>query len=141
MKRYIMLTSSLLVAAIILTTVVFCLVLQYQVDTVHLAPVAVESPELGDVENPDDSASQSISTTTDEETSSLQYEPIPLRDLDLTPAQATVAEFIGLDVATASITSAMQACAVSLLGEARVSEIVVGATPSMVEMWQLKGCL
>ena len=141
MKRYILLMSCLLVAALVLSVLVYYLVAQYQrtlpvvgeVATQRTATTATSTSVL-----PGEVGSTRVDAPT---TSAPVYETIPLRDMSLTPTQATALEFIGMDQETAEITPAMQACAVERLGEARIAEIIAGDTPTVGELWQLKGCL
>lgn len=139
MKRYIIITSLLLLSALILSVFVFYLVLQYQAVT-EAAPLG-GTPGGDVVQN-----TEPVMGTIDQNentvpTSTSQYETIPLRDLELSPVQTSAIEFVGMDVETAEITPAMQACAVSKLDEARVVEIVAGAAPTVSELWQLKSCM
>lgn len=61
----------------------------------------------------------------------------------LSSGQEQVLETIGIDPASlpTSITPEQEACAVSILGEARVNEIKAGATPTVIEAYRVKECL
>ncbi len=70
------------------------------------------------------------------ETSSVDKNPA------LSPAQESALEKIGIDPATlpTSITSEMENCFVSKLGESRVSEIKTGDSPTPTEIFTTRSC-
>jgi len=89
---------------------------------------------VGDVA---DERAAPASTTTPE----VPPEGIPLRDLPLSDTQRSLLGGVGIDVETFTITPAMQRCADARLGAQRMSEIIAGAAPSVVEVSRLLPCL
>ncbi len=66
---------------------------------------------------------------------------IPLRDLQIEAAQEKAIEAVGIDPATFVITKDMLVCAQETLGAERVSVIIAGDSPTIVEMGKLFPCL
>ncbi len=62
---------------------------------------------------------------------------------NLSPAQQQALEMVGIEPESLpqSFTEEQLTCFVSILGQARVDEIKAGATPSMSEYYQAKGCM
>lgn len=60
----------------------------------------------------------------------------------LNTEQEALLESVGIDTTKipTTITSEQQECAISILGEERVDEIINGSLPSIIEIFQAKGC-
>lgn len=61
----------------------------------------------------------------------------------LNPNQERVLETVGIDPAAVptKITPEQAACFVEVLGQARVDEIIAGATPSLLEILRARSCI
>ncbi len=61
----------------------------------------------------------------------------------LNTSQEKALEAIGIDPAKipSTFTPAQEACGIKVLGEARISEIKAGSSPSATELFSLKGCM
>jgi hypothetical protein len=60
----------------------------------------------------------------------------------LNTEQEALLESVGIDTSKipTSITAEQQDCAISILGEERVNEIINGSLPSIIEIFQVKSC-
>ncbi len=123
MKKFLIISVSLLIGAIIATVATFLYVTK-------------ELPE---------SSQESTSVTETEAVPAAPHETVedgvPLRDLPLSDGQKSALDTVGIDVDTFVITPAMQACAADKLGAARMEEIIAGAAPSFFETTKLLPCL
>jgi len=59
----------------------------------------------------------------------------------LSPTQKAIAEKVGIDVESMTITPEMIACAQEKLGIARTQEIAEGSTPTILEALSLAACI
>ena len=150
MKKFLIISGSFLVGALVATVLVFWYV------TVNL-PAAPKVP-------PNESLKEDIpaAPTTTVTTDSVVAEPesnkqpellespelptvpaagIALRDVPLSDGQRTLLAGVGIEVETFVITPAMQRCAESTLGAVRLQAIIGGAAPSVLETTRLLPCL
>ncbi|MCA9362379.1 hypothetical protein KC906_03305 [Candidatus Kaiserbacteria bacterium] len=128
MKRFLIVSTILLILAILCSIFVYILVtlqLQPSAPAARERVVASTSPE------------QSTSPASD----TVPVVGVPLRDLPLRDTQRSTLETFGIDVETLVITPAMQSCAVEKLGDARMAEILAGAAPGILETAALLPCL
>ncbi|MFA5755086.1 MAG: hypothetical protein WC909_01830 [Candidatus Paceibacterota bacterium] len=60
----------------------------------------------------------------------------------LNTEQEALLESAGIDTTKipTTVTAEQQECAISILGEERVNEIINGSLPSVIEIFQAKGC-
>lgn len=119
MKKFLLITGSLLIIALLAVIAVFCY-LSFQLKSSQV--------------------SGTVEPATNEQGKVID-KGIPLRDLPLTEGQRSTLETVGVDVDTFEITPAMQACAEAKLGNERMAEIIGGSAPTMIETTQLTGCL
>lgn len=74
-------------------------------------------------------------------TETVPEEGIPLPTQSLTAGQKSVAKAIGVDLDTFVITSQMVHCVEEKIGTTRTTEIRDGATPTMLEVARIAGCI
>lgn len=129
MKKFLIISGSFLVGAIIATILVFWYV-SAQLSSVK-PPSSVPSSD-GNKATP---SAEMVS-----EESAVSREGIPLNSLPLSDGQKSTLETMGVDVETFVITPAMQLCAEEKLGAARMEEIINGAEPSFLEATKLISC-
>lgn len=127
MKKFLIISGSLLLGAIIATVFVFWYV---------TAELPASSSTAVEVET-----SQTQVDENEIEDPVVVSEGIPLRNLPLGDGQKSVLDTVGVEVETFVITPAMQTCALEKLGEARMSEIIAGEAPSLLETTRLLPCL
>ncbi|MCA9354534.1 MAG: hypothetical protein KC877_03380 [Candidatus Kaiserbacteria bacterium] len=125
MKKFLIISGSFLLGALVATVLVFWYVLQ------NIPQPAAGSAQTNETTSADTEGVASSDATTG----------IPLRDLALSDAQLSVLDKVGIDVDTFVITPAMQSCAAETLGSARFSEVLGGAAPSVLETTRLLPCL
>ena len=124
MKRFLIITFSLLAFALVVSVITYIFVvaqIQNQSSTVKSAPASAET---------------SVAAS-----ASVPAEGIPLRDIPLTDTQKSTLETVGVDVETFVITPAMQVCVAEKLGTVRMEEITAGDTPTFLETTKLLPCL
>ena len=129
MKKFLIISGSLLAIALLATVVVFWYIsmqLKQGQSSVTAAPT---------------SAATTTNTAEAVANDTLAPAAIPLKDVPLTDAQRDVIETVGVDVETFVITPAMQACVMEKLGEERTAEIAAGGTPTALETVKLVPCL
>ncbi len=80
---------------------------------------------------------------TADELSTTSAESVPSSGNKLTPGQANALELVGIDADAipSEFSPSEEACFVRLFGQARVDEIVAGATPTVNEVLTGQGCL
>lgn len=134
MKRFLIITSILLLLSLVVSTATYFWVIS------QLPPA--------DSKIDNESASELVATSSSviDETKqeSLPVVPpdgVPLRNLPLGDTQKSVLEKVGVDVETFVITSEMQTCAAEKLGIVRMNEIIAGEAPSIIETTRLLPCL
>jgi hypothetical protein len=127
MKKFLVFSGVFLLGAVVAVIIVFLLINHYS---------GTSTP-----------ASPSVSSTTDKAKESaakvLQTVPdsgLPLKTLKLSDQQKTAAKTVGINPDTFVITKTMLACAIEKIGNARVTEIMSGATPSVLETAKLLPC-
>ena len=108
-------------------------------DMVQVPPSSSTTSVIPETLTPDTKTETEIETTKHAEVTS----PAPLSGPSLTPGQENALRFIGIDPNTlpTEITETQRACFERALGEARVAEIVAGATPSVIELFSAQSCL
>ncbi len=128
MKKFLIITASLLVIALILVVAVFWYVSAQlkQGQAAYTAPAALT--ETGEPEVGTEAAPAATGG-------------IHLKDVPLSDAQQNTLETVGVDVDTFVITPAIQACAAEKLGQERMAEIAAGAAPTALETVKLVPCL
>lgn len=101
-------------SVLILLVIVLAIIKPYGIDVVKVAPAVLDNNPKSSYDHP--------------------Y---------LNTKQEAILESAGIDPSTVptEITLSQQKCAISILGEARVNEIVGGDTPSVVEVLKVKDCL
>ena len=119
MKLFLIITSSLLVTALIVTVCVFWYI-SGGIASSQMAPTATTDAGV--------------------ETAGV-VEGVPLRDLPLGDSQKSALEKVGVDVETFVITPVMQSCAAEKLGAERMDEIIAGSAPSTIETARLLPCI
>ncbi len=117
MKKFLTITASLLIGAVIATVIVYWVIMS-----------EVSQPAV-------------VTNDETEETQILEREEIPLRSLPLNDAHKSILNKIGIDAETFIITPEMQDCAVNRLGRERLTEIFGGADPKALEIATLTACL
>lgn len=131
MKKFLVASFVLLLLALVATVVAFVWISQ-------------TFPQVDDVRNPTlatDETTEASDVTTEPTSTSTDFAPVPLKSVPLSAAQQQTLEFVGVDVETFVITSAMQACASTKLEADRIAEITAGDAPSAVEVLRLTPCL
>lgn len=129
MKLFLIITSSLLVTALIISIVAYWWVMS-QIPPVN--PITTETS----------SSSKVIEQKTGEtETLLVPDEGVPLKNLPLGDAQKSALKTVGVDVNTFIITPAMQVCASDKLGVERMNQIIAGDAPSVIETTRLIPCV
>ena len=92
-----------------------------------------------------DDSSQKLETFVPSEdtpiANSLPEEGMKIDSKIITNEQKAMAEKVGIDVDSISITPEMVGCAEKKLGEGRLQEIINGTSPSVLESMSLLGCL
>ncbi len=88
-------------------------------------------------------ALQNEDATKAESTATVQTSEEPNAHPYLSESQETVLEKVGIDPSQlpVTLTPAQRQCFVSMFGDARVLEIVNGATPTALEVWKGRECL
>lgn len=129
MKKFLIISGSFLVGAIIATILVFWYV-STQLSSVDQSSLVPSSDG--------DGAASSAEVVSEEST--VPPEGIPLSSLPLSDGQKSTLETMGVDVETFVITPAMQLCAEEKLGAARMEEIINGAEPGFLEATKLISC-
>jgi hypothetical protein len=136
MKKFLLVSFILLIIALLLVSAAF-LYVSMQLDQ------GQSQVEGGPADEPTDQTTATPESATDEDTATptLATDGIPLRDLPLNDSQRSALDTMGIDVETFVITPEIQACAAAKLGDARMSEIVAGGAPSLIETTKLISCL
>jgi len=98
---------------ILLLIVVFIIVKPYGIDTIKIISVLLDKNPVSTYDHP-----------------------------SLTTQQESILESVGMDTKKipTEITPALQKCAIPILGQARVDEIMSGSTPTVDELLRIKGC-
>lgn len=129
MKKFLLISLGLLLLAILLVILVF-LYISVQLNQ-------SQSQTVGNTIN--HTPSSEVTGTSSTETTSPKA--IPLRDLQLNQSQQSALDTVGIDVDTFVITPEIQTCAAAKLGNNRMSEIIAGDVPTMIETTKLISCL
>lgn len=149
MKRFLIITSSLMVLVLLLAVVAFVYVQialapdgSADVDnatstSVVTKPATIPADRSVDI----DEMSTDTDVAADEAPTSVLSEPIPLSSLPLSDTQKDLLRGAGIDPETFVITPEMVACAEDRLGATRFAEIVAGDTPGPTEVFSLLRCL
>jgi hypothetical protein len=139
MRRFLILTFSLLIFALFVTVVVWYFVLQNIMSKQPAAPAPAATDMATTTASLDESLEMSI--VDDDLTLVSTPKSVPLRDLPLSDEQRSVVGAVGIDVETFVITPEMQSCAAEKLGVERFAEILAGAAPGPLETASLLPCL
>lgn len=136
MKKFLLISFCLLLIALLLVSAVFL----YISMQLKQGQSQVESRLANE---PADQTTVTAESVTDKNTvtSTPATSGIPLRDLQLSDSQRSVLDTMGIDVETFVITPEIQACAAAKLGDTRMSEIVAGGAPTVIETTKLISCL
>lgn len=129
MKLFLIITSSLLVTALIISIVAYWWI------TSQIPPTNYSATETS-------SSSKMIEENTrGTETLLVPIEGVPLKNLPLGDAQKSALKTVGVDIETFVITPAMQTCASGKLGVERMDQIIAGDAPSIIETTRLLPCV
>lgn len=159
--RYIKLMIALLAIDIFLVVAVFMYIQYVTVQSVTSVPTAVPDLSLqNNAEQKDLVLESSAATATEKKESAATDEEILIsdavtpvtksividsgifiRDIPLSDTQKELLGKAGIDVDTYYLEPAVISCAANALGEDRYQEIVSGASPGLLEMTKLLGCI
>ena len=160
MRKFLIVSTSLLVLALIAVLLVFVWLNIALSDQVKPAGESVEVEEVTEMPKIEESAlldegeyTNSItgsstnnlplveSDQTNSAPSFVPSEGIPLSDIPLSDVQKTTLGAAGVDADTFVITPQMEACARAKIGGERIVEIAAGESPSIFEITKLIPCL
>lgn len=133
MKKFLLISLSLLVVSLLMVVAVFFYV---SVQLKQSQTEVVGLPATPQASTTKDSSEDAVAVE-----SSTAKEGIPLRDLPLGEGQRSVLETVGVDVDTFIITPEIQACAALKLGDERMNAIIAGEAPTVFETTKLLSCL
>ena len=129
MKRFLIVTSILLALSLVISVASYLWVIS------QLPPV---NPVPEENSTPDKTESTPIEKAA---STAIPPEGVPLRNLPLGDTQKSTLETLGVDIETFIISPAMQTCATEKLGTERMSEIIAGDDPGVIETTRLLPCL
>lgn len=138
MKKFLIISNILLIIALIITILSF----------VYINSLLIESSSGKEKESVSKVLKEAIVGDEDDDvstltpaTASIPEEGIPLRNLQLSDSQKATLSGMGIDVDTFVVTPAIIACGESKIGVSRMSEIIAGDSPSIIEIGTLSLCL
>ncbi len=151
LKKYILLTLSLLIVALLTAVIVwYFLVLapiqdaQNRLDSAYQKTQDTGSDFLNETKETLDKNGANVETMKEGSTSVGEYiqeiAPIIIKKSSLPEAQQSILTTFGFGE-NITITAEMKVCAETKLGAARLDEIITGSAPSFTEASSLVGCL
>ncbi|MCD5381297.1 MAG: hypothetical protein LR008_01845 [Candidatus Pacebacteria bacterium] len=129
MNKFLITVFTLLVTSLLTAILVFWLI---------SSGTILAGPTSG-VPNPSGSSLESEKIVSELE-ASIPDSGIPLTDLPLGDSQKSALETVGVDVDTFVITPGMISCTEEKLGAIRMSEIIAGSAPTVIETAKLFPC-
>ena len=136
MKKFLLVTATLLVLALLLVIVVFWYV------SSQLVTSEIETPVSSIVDTVLEIEAEPVSNVPDpvaEAAPLVEVYEVP--ESALSEDQKDVLNSVGIDASAITITAKQIACAEEKLAAGRVAEIVAGDTPSVLEIARLTPCL
>jgi hypothetical protein len=131
MKKFLAITSTLLIVALIAGVGVWFLYQRLNVESLTKKSVDVESTEVPPV----------VSPQTPDESTSAETPPVVLTADSLSEGQRAILTTFGLGDAEVVVTDAVIRCAEDAVGEERFVEILAGGAPSPREAFLLLPCM
>jgi hypothetical protein len=132
MKKFLIISASLLVFALLAVVVIFFTVIQYMSTKSDRTPLPASTTTA---------IREVVFSTASTSKNKIPDTGLPLSDISLSEKQESVAKAVGINPDTFVITKEMYQCVVDKVGDVRVGEIIAGDTPSAIEVAKLSFCL